>query len=150
MSDEPLSIDGVDNLIKKFSELTGKEQKKAKHTALRKASSILIKAARTNLSQVTKGARHPNRWNGKTMESGVKMGKLNDATDELKVHIMGDFRLKFFQSGTKRRTTKINANRGSIKKTNFFANAVNSKKAEAEKSIDTLFQESINRIWSKK
>lgn len=150
MSNETFSIDGVDNLAKKFSELTGKEQRKAKNNALKKASSILIKAAKSNLNQVTKGARHPNRWNGKTMESGVRMSKLREDTEEIKVHIMGDFRLKFFQSGTNRRTTRINANRGSMKKTNFFTNAITSKKLEAERAIDALFQESINRIWDSK
>jgi hypothetical protein len=46
------------------------------------------------------------------MESGVKLKVLKDYC-EVDVNIMGDFRLKFFEKGTKlRRTRKTKANRG--------------------------------------
>lgn len=42
---------------------------------------------------------------GKSLESGIKV-KADAAYSEVSVHIMGDFRLKFFEKGTKERTTK--------------------------------------------
>lgn len=149
MSNDNISLEGVEALTEKFASLTGKEQKKAKNTALKKAASIIVKAAKSELSKVTKHNRTPNYWNGKTLESGIKVGKIREDSD-IKVHIMGDFRLKFFQSGTQLRKTRIGANRGAMKRTNFFTNAVDISLPQAEKAIDTEFQASINKIWEKK
>ncbi|MCF0185740.1 MAG: hypothetical protein HUJ98_04535 [Bacteroidaceae bacterium] len=67
-------------------------------------------------------ATSPNRWNGKTMEEGIRL-RADKAYDEVAVNIMGDFRLKFFEKGTKERITKSKANRGSIKPIHFFRTA---------------------------
>lgn len=147
--DEAISINGIEELTEKFAALTGKEQKKAKNTALKKAAQIIVKAAKQSLSTVTKHNRTPNYWNGKTLESGIKVGKIKDDSD-LKVHIMGDFRLKFFQAGTQLRKNKKGANRGAMKRTNFFGSAVNSSLPIAEKAIDTEFQAAVNKIWDKR
>jgi len=73
-----------------------------------------LKAGAKSLEQNTRklfrsamgaAARHPNRWNGKTMESGIRM-KADKAYIEAMVAIMGDFRLKFFEKGTAERQTK--------------------------------------------
>ena len=63
---------------------------------------------------------------------------------------MGDFRLKFFQAGTQLRKNKKGANRGAMKRTNFFGSAVNSSLPIAEKAIDTEFQAAVNKIWDKR
>lgn len=94
MNNDNLELTGAEELIKKFTELTGREQTKAKNTALKKGSDILVKAARQSLRTVTKGYNRPNWWNGKTLESGIKYSRQKDS-DTAKVHIMGDFRLKF-------------------------------------------------------
>lgn len=149
MSNDTISLEGIEALTEKFSQLNGKEQKKAKNTALKKAAQIIVKAAKQSLSTVTKHNRTPNYWNGKTLESGIKVGKIKDDSD-LKVHIMGDFRLKFFQAGTQLRKNKKGANRGAMKRTNFFGSAVNSSLPIAEKAIDTEFQAAVNKIWDKR
>lgn len=149
MSNDTISLEGIEALTEKFSQLNGKEQKKAKNTALKKAAQIIVKAAKQSLSTVTKHNRTPNYWNGKTLESGIKVGKIKDDSD-LKVHIMGDFRLKFFQSGTQLRKNKKGAVRGAMKRTNFFGSAVNSSLPIAEKAIDTEFQAAVNKIWDKR
>lgn len=149
MSNDTISLEGIEALTEKFSQLNGKEQKKAKNTALKKAAQIIVKAAKQSLSTVTKHNRTPNYWNGKTLESGIKVGKIKDDSD-LKVHIMGDFRLKFFQAGTQLRKNKKGANRGAMKRTNFFGSAVDSSLPIAEKAIDTEFQAAVNKIWDKR
>ena len=149
MSNDTISLEGIEALTEKFAALTGKEQKKAKNTALKKAAQIIVKSAKQSLSTVTKHNRTPNYWNGKTLESGIKVGKIKDDSD-LKVHIMGDFRLKFFQAGTQLRKNKKGANRGAVKRTNFFGSAVNSSLPIAEKAIDTEFQAAVNKIWDKR
>lgn len=151
-SDSPLELDGDKELIKKFESLTGNEQKQAKRAALREGSKILIRGAKANLRRVTRNAGSPNWWNGKTLESGIKLGKAKNSGDnEASVHIMGDFRLKFFQNGTKNRVTrKTGANRGYMKRTNFFTNAVSANRDQISNSVDRLFSESINRLWNKK
>lgn len=148
--DEAISINGIEELTEKFAALTGKEQKKAKNSALKKSAQVIVKAAKSNLRQVTKKAKSPNYWNGKSLESGIKVSKIRDNTDELKVHIFGDFRLKFFQSGTVIRKNKIGANRGAMKRTNFFTNAVDANLSKAEDIIDTTFSETIQKIWESK
>ena len=47
----------------------------------------------------------PNKWNGKKMEQGIKYKVARDVRS-VKIHLLGDFRLKFFEMGTKDRYTK--------------------------------------------
>lgn len=150
MINDNLELTGAQKLVKKFTELTGREQTKAKNTALRKGSDILVKAARQSLRTVTKGYNHPNYWNGKTLESGIKYSKPSKDSDTAKVHILGDFRLKFFELGTQLRRTKAGASRGVHKRHSFFQPAIQSKMSEVEDSMGRLFSESIDKIWNKK
>lgn len=149
MNNDNLELTGAEELVKKFTELTGREQIRAKNTALRKGSDILLKAARQSLRTVTKGYNHPNWWNGKTLESGIKYSRQKDS-DTAKVHILGDFRLKFWELGTQLRRTKAGASRGVHKRHSFFQPAINSKMSEVEDSMGRLFSESIDKIWNKK
>lgn len=149
MNNDNLELTGAEELVKKFTELTGREQTKAKNTALKKGSDILVKAARQSLRQVTKGYNRPNWWNGKTLESGIKYSRQKDS-DTAKVHILGDFRLKFFELGTQLRRTKAGASRGVHKRHSFFQPTVQAKMSEVEDSMGRLFSESIDKIWNKK
>ena len=96
--------------------------------ALRKAGRILQKETKTQLrSVVGKAINHKNRWNGKTLGNGVKM-KVDKEATEAKVHIMGDFRLKFFEMGTSARQLRKNgANRGRMNASHFFRTAKDNK-----------------------
>jgi len=149
MNNDNLELLGTEELVKKFTELTGREQIRAKNTTLKKASDILVKAARQSLRTVTKGYNRPNWWNGKTLESGIKYSRQKDS-DVAKVHILGDFRLKFFELGTQLRRTKAGASRGVHKRHSFFQPTVQAKMSEVEDSMGRLFSESIDKIWNKK
>ncbi|MCM1440423.1 MAG: hypothetical protein NC131_14645 [Roseburia sp.] len=79
------------------------------------------------------------------MESGIK-AKTDKAYTEVSVSIMGDFRLKFFEKGTKVRTTKkTKANRGSITALNFFA-AARADEQNISNTISNSITESLKRI----
>lgn len=150
MSNENLEITGVDELVKKFSNLTGREQIKAKNNALKKGSDILVKAAKQSLRRVTKSYNRPNWWNGKTLEQGIKYCKPSKDSDTAKVHIMADFRLKFWELGTQLRRTKQGYSRGVHKKHSFFQPTVNSKMSEIVDSMVSYFSESVDKLWNKK
>ena len=95
-------------------------------------------------SKLGSGATSPNRWNGKTMESGIRL-KADKDYCEVDVNVMGDFRLKFFEKGTKLRQTKKKANRGSIKGLYYFQ-AARSKADEITTIINSSLAESLKRI----
>lgn len=101
-----------------FGKLTGKEQKKVIRTATREAAQKLTKETKAMFKTVTKKYNSRNWWNGKTLQSGIKY--VSDKNISYKVHIMGDFRLKFFEMGTKQRYTRKGHYRGIFKQKSFF------------------------------
>ena len=153
------------SVLKMFAELDSRRQKQAHRSALRIGVNILVKEARETLKMAVKNPDSKNWWNGKTLKSGIKSSINREAT-EGKVHIMRDFRLKFFEMGTKRRRTsgRNNAkvrgknpkyrqykpsNRGSIKPFRFFRRARNQKEKEIEENMNNILAESIKRINAK-
>ncbi|PWM22827.1 MAG: hypothetical protein DBX40_08565 [Clostridiales bacterium] len=77
------------------------------------------------------------------MESGIKL-KADKDYCEVSVSIMGDFRLKFFEKGTRQRSLRRGgANRGSIKPLNFFREA---RQMNIDDVINNSLNESLSRI----
>ena len=138
-------------VLRMFSELNSRQQKNVYKNALRKAGRILQKETKTQLrSVVGKAINHKNRWNGKTLGNGVKM-KVDKEATEAKVHIMGDFRLKFFELGTTTRQLRKNgANRGRMKAAHFFKTAKDKTEHAIFDNINQMVEESIKRIANKK
>ena len=138
-------------VLRMFSELNSRQQKNVYKNALRKAGRILQKETKTQLrSVVGKAINHKNRWNGKTLGNGVKM-KVDKEATEAKVHIMGDFRLKFFELGTTTRQLRKNeANRGRMKAAHFFKTAKDKTEHAIFDNINQMVEESITRIANKK
>ena len=142
-----IEVDAKD-VLNLFSELNSRQQKQAHRNALRRSANILVKETKKQLkSHLGKVVNHRNRWNGKTLQSGIKSKADNK---EAKVHIMGDFRLKFFELGTKQRKLKKNgANRGKIKALYFFRTAQQNKEQEVFSTMDKLLSESIQKVYNK-
>ena len=138
-------------VLRMFSELNSRQQKNVYKNALRKAGRILQKETKTQLrSVVGKAINHKNRWNGKTLGNGVKM-KVDKEATEAKVHIMGDFRLKFFELGTTTRQLRKNgANRGRMTAAHFFKTAKDKTEHAIFDNINQMVEESITRIANKK
>ena len=113
-------------------------------TALKKAGQKLANQTKTQLKRsLGQGATSGNRFNGKTLESGIRLRADKDYC-EVSVSILGDYRLKFFEKGTKQRITrKTGANRGSIKPLYFFRDA---RQQDYEDTINNSITESLKRI----
>lgn len=128
-----------------FQALDEERRKRILFTALKAGGEKLLSETKVQLrSKLGSGATSPNRWNGKTMESGIRLRADKDYCD-VAVNVMGDFRLKFFEKGTKLRQTKKKANRGSIKGLYFFQ-AARSKADEITAIINSSLAESLKRI----
>ena len=102
-----------------FADLTSRQQRQVYRNALRKGAGILVGETKRQLRQTLgRAASSRNWWNGKTLISGIK-ANVDRNGEKAKVHIMGDFRLKFFEMGTRvRRTTgRYTASFGSPERT---------------------------------
>lgn len=140
------SIQVNDNQVQQLLNSLNREQNnKILHTALKKGAQKLTDNTKQNLKNIL-GARAstPNRWNGKTMESGIRIGNDKDYC-EVKVSIMGDFRMKFFEKGTQLRKTKKGYYRGRINRYNFFAQARDNDAVIVEE-INKSINESLKRL----
>ena len=117
-------------------------------------SNILFKALKKgaeHLRDQTKIQLRTKLPNSASMEKGVRL-KPDKAYSEISVHIMGDYRLKWFEKGTKLRKTKGHkvagyegrhlkrtgkgGNRGKIDSLHFFRDA-------RQKNIDDIISKSI-------
>lgn len=150
-------------VVSMFADLTSRQQRQVYRSALRKGAGILATETKRQLRQALgRAASSRNWWNGRTLAAGVKSNADRNG-EEAKVHIMGDFRLKFFEMGTRvRRTTgsntasvrgrnpirrqRVSANRGSITAVHFFRTAKANKEREIFNSMDNLISQSIQRI----
>ena len=143
--------------------LSGKQMNQARKMALRKSAKILQKATRRELHGVAKGTnkKHKNKRTGsiwKTMDSGVKATIFKNG-DEAHVNIMGEFRLKFFELGTKARFTKGKrkglfsrgkpAHRGSISAKHFFRKAQQKTERQIFDNMNNELSNSIKKINEK-
>lgn len=137
------------NVLKMFAELTSKKQKKVHRIALAKALSILVKEARSTLKGVIrKSIYSKSKKTGRSLASGIKY-RINKEATEGKAHILGDFRLKFFELGTKERYRKRGGKTGTIKASYFFRTARQNKESEISSSMNNIISESIKRVNGK-
>lgn len=152
-------------VIRLFSNLTGKEMQRARTKAVKSAANILVNATRKSLRRITKEYNKPNRWNGKTLQSGIQRSDKTEDKETVKVHIMGDFRLKFFELGTEQRHNKCKAevkrrssrrtldkprNTGVMKAKYFFRDAKNQSEKKCFDEMERLLNISIQKIAKKK
>lgn len=141
-----------------FRRLSTKNQRKVSRQALRAAANKLRNEAVKNLQQVighsVRKTTTYTRLNGKTAKHSLAKGVRVVARDAetAKVHIMGDYRLKWFEMGTKNRTTKGRRGRGKKipvrrasgrgrifreqGKLGWFARAIAAKESEAARDIE--------------
>jgi len=153
-----------------FRRLNTRNQRKVSKAALRGAANKLKKEAVKNLQGVighsVRKTRTYTRANGKTekhnLAKGIKVVSRDSETT--KVHIMGDYRLKWFEMGTKngepRKTNGVRgkgkkiplrkeSNRGFIfkdkSKHGWFARAIEAKEPEAARDIENELMKHIKK-----
>lgn len=144
-------------VIKALSRLSFKQMNKAYKEGMKKALDPILKQTKINLRN--SGIKNVNKpytgKNGKkypSMIQGVKTSVyIGDTEDSYgKVHIMKEFRLKWFEKGTSIRKTRKGYNRGSIKPKWFFANAVSQMSKQAAESLDENIRNSIIKAFNNK
>ena len=144
-------------VIQALSRLSFKQMNKAYREGMKKALDPILKQTKINLRN--SGIKNVNKpyigKNGKkypSMIQGVKTSVyVGDTEDSYgKVHIMKEFRLKWFEKGTQLRKTSKGWNRGSIKPKWFFANAVNQRSKEAVSNLDENIRNSIIKAFNNK
>ena len=144
-------------VIKALSNLSFKQMNKAYRNGMKKSLDPILKQTKQNLRN--SGIRNVNKpYVGKngmkyvSMLQGVKTSVyIGDTEDSYgKVHIMKEFRLKWFENGTTLRKTAKGWNRGEIKPKWFFATAVRQRQNETVNTLDENIRESILRAWNKK
>ena len=144
-------------VIQALSKLSFKQMNKAYREGMKKALDPILKQTKINLRN--SGIKNVNKpyiaKNGKkypSMIQGVKTSVYIGNTEDSygKVHIMKEFRLKWFEKGTQLRKTSKGWNRGSIKPKWFFANAVNQKSKQAVESLDENIRNSIIKAFNNK
>ena len=129
----------VDRLFDEFSE---EKANSILFNAIKKSAKKLQSDTKAQLkSRLGAGATSARKWGD--MTSGIKLRAEKDYC-EATVHIMGDFRLKFFEKGTKlRMTRKTKANRGAIRPLYFFRTA---QQSDIEGLINQSITEQLNKI----
>ena len=149
-----------------FRRLNTRNQRRVSKAALRTAANKVKAQAVKNLQLVighsVRKTRIYIKANGKTekqnLAKGIKVVVCKDA-ENAKVHIMGDYRLKWFEMGTGYRTTKGSrrrgkkipvrrpSNRGRVfkdqSKLRWFARAVKSKEHEVARDIEEALKKHI-------
>lgn len=144
-------------VIKALSRLSFKQMNKAYREGMKKALDPILKQTKINLrnSGIRNVSKPYTGRNGKkypSMIQGVKTSVyIGDTEDSYgKVHIMKEFRLKWFEKGTSIRKTRKGYNRGSIKPKWFFANAVSQMSKQAAESLDENIRNSIIKAFNNK
>ena len=144
-------------VIKALANLSFKQMNSAYRKGMKKSLEPILKQTKVNLR--SSGIKHVNKpyigKNGKKYKSmlqGVKTSVYIGNTEDSygKVHIMNEFRLKWFEKGTTIRKTRDGWDRGSIAPKWFFRNAVNQKGQQAVDNLDENIRESIMKAWNKK
>lgn len=148
--------------VDKLLENLGNENiNKILFNALKEGAKTLKKQTLEKIASKKFKSNTPNRWNGKTMASGV-MVKNDKGVSEVMVSIMGDFRLKFFERGTAIRYNKPKKNTyldshklkrenskgrktGAIKATHFFQEA-RQNEAPINEAINKSLDKSFNQL----
>lgn len=146
----------TEQIIAQFESLKSGQQKAVFRSALGKASAMLVAASRKVLRTVLKpgATKTPNRWDGKTMESGISRNVWKNAKGA-KVNIMGDFRLKFFEMGTAERSTfralkkRKPSYKGKIKASHFFQQAKQMTQEKIFAVLNQIIAQNIVKKWMK-
>lgn len=136
-----------------FANLNSKKQAKVYRQALKKSAQILVKETKQQLKKSVHkiNTKHTTK-SGETysLSRGIKSTVKKDGL-QAKVHIMGDFRLKFFEMGTKPRylRRKKKAYRGKITPYKFFYKSQRLKEKEVFDSINKNIKDAILKVAKK-
>ena len=162
MSDEIISghrvsVD-VEQVNRLLTQLNDKDAKKTIKSAIRKSALIIRKEAQNRLVSLIPNASKSVTKKGTTCKplkndinlvvyrdaGGARIDLLNKRKKGARAYV-----LRFIEFGTVERATKKRANRGTMKAYNFFSDAINAKKKEAEDALQQNILDAINKVINK-
>lgn len=134
--------------------LTPKEYKTAFRKSIREALNILRKKAIANLKGVTTKIDKKDQYNN-TLRKGIKLKVYPEELEGI-VHIMGNFKLKWFQNGTVDRYAKRYRGKpmkrkrftGKIDASKFFTNAKSQTESAVFNKLNERIQQNIIKIYT--
>ena len=134
--------------------LTPKEYKTAFRKSIREALNILRKKAIANLKGVTTKIDKKDQYNN-TLRKGIKLKVYPEDLEGI-VHIMGNFKLKWFQNGTVDRYAKRYRGKpmkrkrftGKIDASKFFTNAKSETESAVFNKLNERIQQNIIKIYT--
>lgn len=128
-----------DDVLKVFASLGVSEMQGIHKKALKASANVLVKEARVKLAGVT--TKHAS------MQKGIR-SYVSKNVDFAKVHIMGDFRLKFFEMGAgwkSPRITRKGQDRGIMEARPFFSPAINAAKGRMAEVMRKTIIDAVNK-----
>lgn len=146
-----VDISDLNKLENKLDVLDKEVKDKIIYSSLIKGGRVLVDATKQSLTtKMGSAATRPIKKNNgkgyyKPLIEGVNI-KGDKPYCEVKVHILGQGYLRWFETGTGLRKTSEGYNRGSIKGLNFFVNAKQSSFSQMAKTISENIEKQINRI----
>lgn len=134
--------------------LTPKEYKTAFRKSIREALNILRKKAIANLKGVTTKIDKKDQYNN-TLRKGIQLKVYPEELEGI-VHIMGNFKLKWFQNGTVDRYAKKYKGKpmkrkrftGKIDASKFFTNAKSQTESAVFNKLNERIQQNIIKIYT--
>lgn len=134
--------------------LTPKEYKTAFRKSIREALNILRKKAIANLKGVTTKIDKKDQYNN-TLRKGIQLKVYPEDLEGI-VHIMGNFKLKWFQNGTVDRYAKRYRGKpmkrkrftGKIEASKFFTNAKSETESAVFNKLNERIQQNIIKIYT--
>ena len=154
----------VDEFSEAIRLLEPNELKKVSDRATLKSSSLLIRNSRRTLkssvgSKVYSSVGRYNKKSGKNLRlhQGIKYGKFKKDLGVRKVHILGEYRLKWFEKGTAERYAKTYRGKtlkkvrrlGKMTGKRFFDTTINRDGEKAKEILRDTFQTEIYKIFNK-
>jgi hypothetical protein len=133
-------------ILGKFAQLGVNQMVRVHKAAFANENKVLVKEARLQLAGVTARSKtgYSARRKGWTKESTLERGirsKVDANGERGMVHIMGDFRLKWFEMGTEDRYRKGDSYTGRMRATRFFAHSVST----AQRAMEDAFSKTVAR-----
>lgn len=149
MSRAGISVDDAD-LQRALSSLDSRNHKIAVKKALVKGAKLAKKEVKKDLKHTLNPLRKKSKYKNGREKADISKGILINSRrdpfeDGVKLHIMGDYRLKFFEKGTDDRSTKRGYNRGVHKKTPFFKPALDRCEEQVFNTIENEIDVQIIR-----
>lgn len=149
----------ANDVLKVFASLGVQDMQRVHKAAFRASARVLVKEARLKLAAVTgrsRSTRTADRKGWSRLKGSKKVGALNDGVryyvsrnnDFAKVHIMGDFRLKWFEMGAgwkAPRVTRKGQDRGDMPARSFFAPAINAAKSKMTEAMRKTIVDAVNK-----